>query len=583
MVAHQNAFHVDTLDLYGAKARAVFVQQAAGELRVPEAVLKTELGRVLLKLEALQDAGIQKALAPQEPAQPEMSQAEHAEALALLKTPDLMERILADFEACGVVGEATNKLTAYLAATSRKLERPLAVVVQSSSAAGKSSLMDAVLSFMPPEETVRYSAMSGQSLFYMGQSNLKHKVLAIAEEEGAARASYALKLLQSDGELTMASTGTDESGNLIAQEYRVEGPMSLFMTTTAIDVDEELMNRCLVLSVDEGREQTAAIHRRQRERRTLAGLLGQERKAAILALHRNAQRLLKPLVVVNPYADQLTFLDDRTRTRRDHEKYLCLIDAVAVLHQHQRPVKSVTVAGRTVEYIEATVADIETANAIAHEVLGRCLDELPPQTCKLLVAVDAMVGQMSVRAQMPRSDVRFSRAQVREHTGLSDTQCRVHLQRLVDLEYLLTHRGQRGQSYEYELLHEVPENHSVPRLGGLIEVSALGGTSAKSAQPNESPQTEGTKASSRGGEVGNAGSLRPQNGPNAGAWRGEETAVSPVSMRLGAELASSGALPSATPTQLQRSYPQPVVSIAANESAVGVGVAMGVGSLVLEG
>ena len=252
--------------------------------------------------------------------------------------------------------------------------------------------MDAVLSFVPEEERVQYSAMTGQSLFYMGETNLKHKILAIAEEEGAHRASYALKLLQSEGELTIASTGKDPAtGNLVTQEYRVEGPMSLFMTTTAIDIDEELMNRCLVLAVDEDREQTRAIHRLQRERRTLEGLTKKHERQAILALHRNAQRLLRPLAVVNPWADQLTFLDDRTRTRRDHEKYLTLIDAIALLHQHQRPIKSATIAGQVVEYIEASLADIELANRIAHEVLGASLDELPPQTRRVLASLHTLV------------------------------------------------------------------------------------------------------------------------------------------------------------------------------------------------
>lgn len=468
MVGNDLAFHVDTLDLYAAKARAVFVQQAAGELRVPEGVLKTELGRVLLKLEALQDASIQQALEPKAPAVPAMSEAERDCALALLKTPDLLARILADFEHGGIVGEATNKLTAYLAATSRLLDRPLAVVVQSSSAAGKSSLMDAVLAFMPPEETVRYSAMSGQSLFYMGQTNLKHKVLAIAEEEGAARASYALKLLQSDGALTMASTGTDANGNLVAQEYKVEGPMSLFMTTTAIDVDEELLNRCLVLSVDEGREQTAAIHRRQRERRTLAGLMGQEKQDGVLALHRNAQRLLRPLAVVNPYADQLTFLDDRTRTRRDHEKYLSLIDTIALLHQCQRPIQTLTVAGRQVDYIEVVPADIAAANALAHEVLGRSLDELPPQTRNLLVLVRGFVAEQVEAQGIARSEVRFTRRDVREATGWGDTQLKVHLARLAELEYLVVHRAAQGQGYVYELLYD-GDGRDVPYLSGLLD------------------------------------------------------------------------------------------------------------------
>ena len=84
--------------------------------------------------------------------------------------------------------------------------------------------MDAVLALMPEEERVQYSAMTGQSLFYMGETNLKHKILAIVEEEGAERASYALKLLQSEGELTIASTGKDPAtGQLVTQEYRVEG------------------------------------------------------------------------------------------------------------------------------------------------------------------------------------------------------------------------------------------------------------------------------------------------------------------------------------------------------------------------
>ncbi|HWW72258.1 MAG TPA: hypothetical protein VN089_20150 [Duganella sp.] len=296
-------------------------------------MLKHDLGRVLLKLEELQTANLQAAL-KKEDAGPVLTDAEQAAALELLQSPELLARILADFDACGVVGEETNKLVGYLAAVSRQLDKPLAVLIQSSSAAGKSSLMDAVLALMPDEAQVRYSAMTGQSLFYMGETNLKHKILAIAEEEGAAQASYALKLLQSDGQVSMASTGKDATtGLLTTHEYKVEGPVMLFLTTTAIDIDEELLNRCVVLTVNESREQTRAIHAIQRNRQTLEGLLADEDRDAILALHRNAQRLLQPLKVVNPYADQLTFLDDKTRTRRDHMKYLSLIRAITFLHQ----------------------------------------------------------------------------------------------------------------------------------------------------------------------------------------------------------------------------------------------------------
>ena len=89
-----------------------------------------------------------------------------------------------------------------------------------------------------------------------------------------------------------------------------------------------------MLTVNEDREQTQAIHRLQRERQTLEGLLARQEREEMLKLHRNAQRLLQPLFVANPYARELTFLDSQTRTRRDHTKYLTLIRAIALLHQY---------------------------------------------------------------------------------------------------------------------------------------------------------------------------------------------------------------------------------------------------------
>jgi DNA primase len=466
-------FHVDTLELYSSRQRAVFVKQASDELGLEERVVKHELGAILMQLEQHQEA--ERKAAAAEKKSPEMSDPERAAALELLRDPKLFERILSDFRRSGLVGEETNKLVGYLAATSRKLDEPLAVIIQSSSAAGKSSLMDAVLSLMPEEERVQYSAMTGQSLFYMGETNLSHKILAIVEEEGAERAAYALKLLQSEGELTIASTGKDPAtGRLVTQEYRVQGPVMIFLTTTAIEVDEELLNRCVVLTVDEGREQTRAIHERQREAETLEGLLAKHDRDRIRALHRNAQRLLRPLAVVNPHARELRFLDHQTRTRRDHTKYLALIRTIALLHQYQREVKEVEHRGERIRYIEATREDIALANRLAHEVLGRSLDELPPQTRLLLGLIDELVGAEAKRIGIARSDFRFSRRQVREHTSWGNTQLKIHMHRLEEMEYVVAHRGGRGQSFSYELLYDGAGSDGRAFLAGLIDVDELG-------------------------------------------------------------------------------------------------------------
>jgi len=454
-------FHVDTLDLYSARARGVFVTQAAQELKVAPEVIKSDLGRVLLACEAKAEEVIAAAAEPER--KPEVVVAGQArdDALTLLRDPRLIDRVVEAFEQVGMVGEATNCLVGYLAAISRKLPAPLAVIVQSTSAAGKSAVMEAVLGFVPPEDRVSFSAMTGQSLFYLGESDLAHKVLSIAEEEGASRAAYALKLLQSEGELSIASTGKDTtSGRLVTHTYSVKGPTAIVLTTTAIDVDEELLNRCLVLTVDEDRAQTQAIHAAQRAAQTLTGLTRRAERDRVVALHRDAQRLLEPLAVVNPFADRLTFADGRTRTRRDHGKYLNLIAAVTLLHQHQRARKTATINGQAVTYVESTVADIEVANQLAHAVLGQSLDELAPQTRRLLLAVHAHVTANAAELAVDVSLVRFTRRQLREAlhsngSGWGDTQLKVHLARLVDLELLHVHRTESG-TYTYELTWRPP-------------------------------------------------------------------------------------------------------------------------------
>jgi hypothetical protein len=551
MVACGEVFHVDTLDLYSAKSRSHYIAQAAVETNIDERLLKTDLGRVLLALEQLQDATIRDTL--QAEPQPEMAEAERQAALALLRAPNLIDRLLADFAACGLVGEETNKLVGYLAAVSRKLDKPLGIVIQSSSAAGKTALMDAVLAFVPIEDKVKYSAMTGQSLFYMGETNLKHKALAIVEEEGASRASYALKLLQSEGELTIASTGKDpQSGNLITQQYRVEGPVALLITTTARDLDEELMNRCLVLAVDEGREQTRAIHQLQRDKRSLAGLLAQHQKASLIQLHQNAQRLLKPLAILNPYAHYLTFPDQTTRLRRDHEKYLTLIDTITFVHQHQRRVKTAQQGERTIEYIEVTLDDIALANRIAHDVLGRSLDELPPQTRRLLQLIDQYVSSECERLSVKRADFCFSRRALREAIALGDTQLRVHLERLVELEYVVTKREGAGGKFVYELAYVVSgETHA--QVAGLIEVDALKAAAAATTTPK-----------SRGEAPEVAGASRGDSGAVAVGSRGGKSGGEPVwTMASGDMPDASDEMHCSQHTRQNASYPQPLPLAAA--------------------
>ncbi len=467
------AFFVDTLDIYAARGRNAFIKEASRELALEEEIIKRDLGKVLLKLEELQDSF---ALANVEANHKkiEISEPDKKKALELLRSKDLVERILADFDACGVVGEQNNKLVGYLSATSRKLKEPLAVLIQSSSAAGKSSLMEAVLAFMPAEETIKYSAMTGQSLFYMGGTSLKHRILAIAEEEGVEQAAYALKLLQSEGELNIASTGKDPgTGRMETQEYHVEGPVMLFLTTTRDDTDPELKNRCIVLGVCENACHTEAIHKQQRSKRTLDGIQIQNDRKAIRNLHQNAQRLIHPITVVNNYAEQLTFRSDKTKSRRAHGHYLTLIESITLLHQHQREQKTMTDRkGETIAYIEATIADIELANRLADRFLERSFAELPERTNVLLEQIIGGVRNLAEFQIIELFEVRFTRKDVRRWSTFGDTQLKQHLARLVDYEYLKAESGGHSRTIVYSLAYD-PNSNTTTKDSGLIDVNRL--------------------------------------------------------------------------------------------------------------
>lgn len=454
-LSYRNRFHLDTLDLYAARSRAAFLAQAEQVTGAGKEALEADLMTLVAHLEAHQERKIIAAMKPVD-AGPVMSPEEEAAALRLLKEPRLFERILADFATAGTVGEDANKLLGYLIAVSRKLDDPLSGLIVSRSAAGKSALLGAILDFVPEEEKQVVTSMTTQALYCLPVDGLKHKVLAVVEDEGSETASYPLKILQSEKKLILAVTVKDAEGGMPKTELKtVEGPVAQFMTSTQAEFDEELANRYLVLSVDEEREQTRRIHAAQREAETLRGLLRTLERDAVVATHHNAQRLLRPLRVINPFAEALSFPDDRLRLRRDHKKYLGLIRTIAFLRQFQKPIRSCEHRGQTLQYIEVDEDDLRLAHELAAQVLGRSLDELAPPSRAFLLALHALIDKLGKEQKLPREKVRFTRREAREHLKWSEPQVRRHLDKLQELEYVLCHRVPgTAARFVYELLYD---------------------------------------------------------------------------------------------------------------------------------
>ena len=460
-VIKNGKLHVDTIDFYSSKQRRQLSQDICNAFEELPETINSDITKLLTLCENGHGERSEKSSVDEKPT---VTPEELREAREFGKSPELIENILRDYETCGLIGEESNKLLCYLAMTSRKMKEPLSVLILSSSGAGKTVLQDTALSFCPPEDLVKLTSLSAKALFYKEQASLKHKVLAIEEGAGAEEASYAIRnLISSDGLTSEVAMRDPQSGKLTTMSNTVDGPTSVFCTTTDPEVDPETKSRFLVTGIDESKEQTRRILDFQKQRHGVSGLEVDLERDRVIALHRNFQRLLKSVSVVNPHIDKLSYTDDRLQGRRAQPQYLNIIHTVAFLRQMQKEIKKYTAKKKEVEYIEVDEKDIETGHALAVEILGKTLDELSIPARDLLKLIDKMLdaklAEIIKREGKDtgtfKRDLAFTRRELRDFSGWTQTRLRNHLKELMDLEYLLMESGMNGRVLQsYKLVYD---------------------------------------------------------------------------------------------------------------------------------
>jgi len=446
----EGRFHLDTLDLYAGRSRASFSRAAAPILGVSDTAIEGDLCLMIKKLEAMRSA--RRVQAGATDGRYVMTPDEEAEALAFLKQADLLERVVKDLEAMGYVGEEANKKIAYLITISRKLDNPLCGVIISRAGAGKSRLMESLAELVPPEDLVSYTRITPQALYYADNRSFKNKLMVSGEDEGLLGSDYAMRELISSKRISLAAPIKDSAtGKMKTVEYEVEGPIALLFSTTQPTIHYENSTRCFTLSLDESGEQTERVMKFQRSRKKVEGVMRSLEGRELRRVHRNAQRLLRSLLVVNPFDDGLKFAAHRIESRRDHEKYLSLIEAIAFLKQHQREIKRLPAQGRELEYIEVTREDIAEADKLMGEAVCKQGDELSPPSRQLLELIQKMVEERARELEIDPRAYQFNRRDIREYTGWSDNQIKAHIKRLEELEQLTVKAGERGRMYRYQL------------------------------------------------------------------------------------------------------------------------------------
>jgi 5S rRNA maturation endonuclease (ribonuclease M5) len=446
-VTRGELFHVDTLDLYASRSRAEFARRVSKAFTADADAIEQALLALLVLAERAAEGEAEDETAPAVT----MSESERREALAFLRRPDLLDQVARDLDALGYVGEETNKRLLYLVAVSRKLDDPLSAIVLSQSGAGKSGLTEVIERLCPPEDVVLLTRLTPQSLYYTEPGFLDRKLVIVEERYGSLEADYSIRVLQSRKKLIAAAPVKDpQTGNMRTKVFTVEARAAFIEATTASSVNHENATRCFELAMDESPEQTRRIHERQRLLRTERGLELRQQAEAITRRHWNAQRLLEPLPVVIPFADRLTFPTSWMRTRRDHARFLNLIEVSAFLHQHQRRRSGSGALASQGQAILADVSDYEVAYGLAGQVLAETLTDVK----KPLREAYVRLRGLSLNGDG------ITRREIREALAVPDSTARRWLSELCELEYLVqveASKGGAGKQTRYKLAEREPK------------------------------------------------------------------------------------------------------------------------------
>ncbi|MCZ6691074.1 MAG: DUF3854 domain-containing protein [Planctomycetota bacterium] len=302
---------------------------------------------------------------------------------AFLEEKDILEKIVQDLAALGVVREDRLKETLYCVATSRLLDRPLSAEVVSASATGKSFVSEHDLELIPQEGKLLGTSFSDQALYYLPEDGLRHKVVFRSEKARGKEAEsdgmgVAFREVISSGVLRKVVTlKNPDTGEFETHVVERRGPVSYIETTTDMKRFCEDATRMLRLYADESEEQTRAVQSRQRSDATGAGFLRREKAAEVKRRHHAAQRILaeeaENLDIVITYAEGIEFPSSVVPMRRLLPSFLTLIQTIALLHIRQREVTTDADGRRR---LEATENDFEKARELFRPILSRALETL---------------------------------------------------------------------------------------------------------------------------------------------------------------------------------------------------------------
>ncbi len=433
-----------SIDLYNDTQVEKFVRRIAERLEIGTSITRKVLQELTHELENYRFLLLDKQSEENKPYYKTLNASEEKKAIDFLKKGKLLSLTNEYIGKSGVIGEYTNRLLMYLIFTSRKTNNPLHCISLGSSGVGKTHLQSKVAELIPEEDKVEITVLSANAFYYFNRTELQHKLILIEDLDGAESVLYPLRELQSKKRITKTVVHKDRKGTTKTIHLTVEGPVSVSGCTTQESVYEDNSNRSFLLYIDESEDQDKRIMSYQRL--ISAGKLNEAEQIEARELLKDVQRVLKPIKVINPYAEFLELPQSVFKPRRTNSHYLQFIEAITFYKQYQREQHVNEETGEL--YIETTIEDIEEANELIIEVLLRKSDTITGACRNYLEKLK--------RYLYIENQTTFTNTEIRRNLRVKESTLRNYNKQLLLEGYIKRVKKAKTRSYSFEIvdLHE---------------------------------------------------------------------------------------------------------------------------------
>lgn len=361
-------------------------------------------------------------------------------AVEFLSKPNLLKNIDALLEQSGIIGEQENRMMLFVIASGYKMPYLLHALVQGTSGEGKSHLLNSIAQCIPQEDVMNTTRITKKSLYHYQDKELTNKLILIQDFDGLdEEAQFAFREMQSAKFLTSSTVSKDQFGNVRGKLKQVNAHFASLTATTQAEVYYDNMSRSVVIGVDESLEQTLSIVQQQNKK--IAGLIDTEKEQQAKELLRNAMRVLKSYVVINPYADKIMLPLEAKMLRRLNSQFQNFVSQITILHQFQRKTDS---KGRLI----ATKEDIQKAVDIFFSAIMIKVDELDGSTRQFFEKM-----KQYIRKQPKGTTHRFTAREIRQEINISKSTNFKYFNSLLELEYIQAVEGSPNRGFKYLIAH----------------------------------------------------------------------------------------------------------------------------------